>query len=138
MTAGAVNQQHIPPPSHHHPQHLQVLSQQSNCSSRNRNYHSPTISPLRHPHPSYIPLRHHHRSYFTQGNSPMVLNDGAMVSGSNTSGGKSNNFGIPIIYHPQHHFAPHRNSGIMNSPIGKAYVAFITNILFISTYFFSS
>lgn len=58
------------------------------------------------------------------------------MSGSNSSGGKSTNFDIPILYHhPPHHFPPHRNSGIMNSPIGKAYVAFISNILFISSFF---
>lgn len=134
MTAGAVNQQRSLP--QHHPHHLPVLTQHSNSSSGNGNYNSPSISPLRHHHPSNIPLRHH-RPYFNQDSSPMVLNDGTIVSGGNSSGSKSsNNFEIPIFYHhPQHHFPPHRNAGIMNSPIGKAYVAFISNILFISSFF---
>lgn len=134
MTAGAVNQQHTLPQHQHHPHHLQVLTPHTNSSSGNRNYNSPSISPLRHHHPSYIALRHH-RPYFNQDSSPMVLNDGTIVSGSNSGGGKSNNFEIPILYHhPQHHFPPHRNAGIMNSPIGKAYVAIISNILFISSF----
>uniref|UniRef100_T1H1L4 Uncharacterized protein n=1 Tax=Megaselia scalaris TaxID=36166 RepID=T1H1L4_MEGSC len=113
MTAGAVNQQLSLPQSH--PHHLQVLAQAN--SSGNRAYNSPSISPLRHHHPSYLSLRHH-RPYFNQDNSQMVLSDGTILS-NNSNGGKSNNFEIPILYHhhPQHHFPPHRNSGIMNSPI---------------------